>query len=201
MRTLAAILLFLNIPSYAHAVALYKVTTLKVAHVVGEIDNESAQAFLNEIDATAALPGEQLILVDSPGGSVSAGQAMIDAVEAQKAQGTKVACVVTGMAASMAFNLLTHCDTRIADTGAKLLFHKVALGQMPDIRLSAPNLRHVAELLDKFDAPYSKANMLALGMDESEYNFYADQENWWSAVMMKRLGYLNALGNYAEVVK
>ena len=63
--------------------------------------------------------------LDSPGGSVVAGLFMIHEMEKAKAQGVKFICVVDKMAASMAFQYLAHCDTRLAHRTSSMLWHPV----------------------------------------------------------------------------
>lgn len=67
------------------------------------------------------------ILLNSPGGSVTAGTSMIDAVKIAKHRGAEVVCFSGVLAASMAFNIMAHCDRRYAFENTKLLFHPVSL--------------------------------------------------------------------------
>lgn len=197
MKTTLLAILLLFTPSLSRAEEI--TATPKVAHAYGVIDDQSAAAFLKEMQETAAIDGERVIMIDSPGGSVTAGIDMIDAVEQEKATGVHVTCIVRHVAASMAFNLLTHCDTRIADQGAMLLFHKIEIGgRIPGIRMTAQNLRKIADELDDLDLRFSIPNAAALGFTPSQYNFYADHETIWDASVLKRLGYLDAIGNYNE---
>lgn len=177
----------------------YQIDTQKVAHVIGFIDDMSATVFLAEMQATESLEGDRLIFIDSPGGSVSSGNYMIAAIDREKASGVKVTCVVGKLAASMAFNLLTHCDVRIADTRSVLLFHKVEIGgRPPGVRMTAENLRKIAELLDEMDEPFRVANASALGMSLEEYDFYANHETYWNSKVLFRLGYLNDISRIYE---
>lgn len=67
------------------------------------------------------------ILINSPGGSVFAGFIFINAMEVVRARGTKIRCLVTSMAASMAFQILAHCTDRYALPKALLLWHPVRI--------------------------------------------------------------------------
>lgn len=65
------------------------------------------------------------IIISSPGGSVIAGSILIDRMEQLKNEGVIFRCVVRDIAASMAFQILLHCDERYAAPKAFLLFHPV----------------------------------------------------------------------------
>lgn len=197
MRTTLLSILLVLVPATGLCQDEFK--TAKIAHVYGVIDDESAVHFLDEIAATVGIPGDRVILIDSPGGSVSSGNAMIEALENEKATGVHVTCIVTHIAESMAFNLLTHCDTRIADIGALLLFHKIEIGgRIPGVRMTARNLRKIAEELDQIDDMFRIPNAKALGMSLEDYDFYADHETVWNASLLLRIGYLNAVGHYSQ---
>lgn len=67
------------------------------------------------------------IIISSPGGSVTEGMRFIDVMEEIKLRGTKINCVVIYGAASMAFQILAHCDTRIALATSMFLWHQPAV--------------------------------------------------------------------------
>ena len=73
------------------------------------------------------------IVVDSPGGSIEAGFLFINVLEAARATGTPIRCFVPNMAASMAFQILLHCDERYALRGSWLLWHgaRLYMGRVP----------------------------------------------------------------------
>lgn len=68
------------------------------------------------------------IAINSPGGSVTTGFLFVNTMEAVKAKGVKLRCFVNGIAASMAFQILTHCDERYALSRSFLLWHRVRTG-------------------------------------------------------------------------
>ena len=63
------------------------------------------------------------LIINSPGGDVAVGYIFIDYMAAVKAKGVKIQCFVPQFAASMAFQILLHCDERYALEHALLLFH------------------------------------------------------------------------------
>ena len=116
---IAIFLLFVN-SALAHAIHIaapsigLDVTTDKVSRVVGDVTPEMANQYLMQALATVNLPGPRVIVIDSLGGYVGAGEAIIEAIEAEKAVDVKVICIVKAEATSMAFNILTHCSVRLA---------------------------------------------------------------------------------------
>lgn len=65
------------------------------------------------------------IILSSPGGSVIVGSLWIDQMEQLKANGVTFRCFVRDIAASMAFQLLLHCNERYSAPHAFLLWHPV----------------------------------------------------------------------------
>jgi ATP-dependent protease ClpP protease subunit len=70
-------------------------------------------------------PSELNIILNSPGGSVNAGLQFVGKMHDLQGRGTKLNCIVTGLAASMAFHILTQCDTRTVMAESFLLWHRV----------------------------------------------------------------------------
>lgn len=68
-----------------------------------------------------------VMLIDSPGGGVFAGNGLIREMQAAKAGGVNFECYVDGMAASMAFQILAFCDDRYVMEHSLLLWHPVRI--------------------------------------------------------------------------
>jgi len=67
------------------------------------------------------------MIISSPGGEVIAGSFIIDYMEHLKLGGTKFRCVVRDVAASMAFQILLHCNERYATPHSFVLWHPVRI--------------------------------------------------------------------------
>lgn len=67
------------------------------------------------------------IIISSPGGSVIAGNLVVDRMSQLKNDGVKFRCFVRDLAASMAFQLLLFCDERYATPHSFLLWHPVRI--------------------------------------------------------------------------
>ena len=90
------------------------------------------------------------IILNSPGGSVGTGFQFINKMKALKGRGTKITCFVSGLAASMAFEVLVHCDKRIVLSESNLLWHRArtVFGQQP---MTGPDLVGIGEELKELD--------------------------------------------------
>lgn len=171
----------------------YSITTSKVAHVYGSIDRNSSATFEAEMLTTTGKPGDRIVLINSPGGEVREGAKMIKMIEVEKTMHTRVVCVVLHDASSMAFNLLTHCDIRLASARAHATVHKVAYQPMVTCengRCTARLLRQKAAELDKDDEPYRIANAKAMHLSLEDYDLFADQDHIWAAPVLYAKGYL-----------
>jgi ATP-dependent protease ClpP protease subunit len=194
---LMSLLLFPQL-SYAEKVVApgYEFSTDKVAHITGEINQEMLYKFSTEMLTTALIPGDRLIIINSPGGEVDTGNTMLRIIETERSLGVRTVCVVLGGASSMAFNILTHCDVRVALPRSHFLVHKVAAGIMYpyDGRLTAKYLRKAAREMDKIDEPFRRANAAAMGLSLKQYDYYADNETMWTDTKLLIMGYLNYIG-------
>jgi len=114
MRKLFALLLLFACTTPAHA---NQTNYLSLDTVVTD---ESVDPLIEALES----PGNVVIVIDSPGGSVPAGLALSKAIEQH--DGT-VACVVDGMAASMALYILQSCDVRLMTKRSTLMAHEISL--------------------------------------------------------------------------
>jgi ATP-dependent protease ClpP protease subunit len=67
------------------------------------------------------------LIINSPGGSVSEGWALLNRLDYARSKGVTVNCFVPEIAASMAFQILLHCDHRYALKRSGLLWHRVSV--------------------------------------------------------------------------
>lgn len=166
-------------------------TTNKVSNIIGVIDYSMLYRFYLEEQMTANLPGDRLIIISSPGGSMEIGNNMLSLIDQEKANGTRIICAVVGGASSMAFNILTHCDVRISSPDATFIVHPAEISELPGSeRHTAHNLRKVAKMLETYDAPFRFDNAKAMGLSLSKYDTYANAETEWQASKLLEIGYL-----------
>lgn len=115
----------------------------KTIVIDGEISGRSMgpiYSYVNGLLAQQSVPENLDIVISSPGGSVTAGFLFLDRLSALKQRGTKVNCYVAEVAASMAFQILTQCDTRTSLETSFLLWHRarVFVGGMFGTAMTGP---------------------------------------------------------------
>lgn len=192
--------LLLSTSAYALHIKTNKidVTTYKVTAIVGGIDSAMVVSYLMQSSANMKIAGDRIVLINSPGGSVVAGEQIGNAMDLERARGTKMICVVLGAAHSMAFNLLAHCDSRIASDDAVMVAHRIAMSE-PSDRMTAKNLREWADHLDSINIKYDTVNAKLLKLTPEEYSKKADQEYSWSAKELLNIGFLT--GGLIEIIE
>lgn len=84
---------------------------------------------LGERMLTLASKGEKEVqlIINSPGGQVTTGFMFISMMNAAQSKGLKVTCFVPALAASMAYQILLHCDERHSLNGTFLLWHRARI--------------------------------------------------------------------------
>lgn len=175
--------------------------TKKVSLLYGSINKMSRKIFELSALETTRYPGDRLILIDSTGGETAEGDEIVKLMEAERSHGTRIVCLVTGKAHSMAFNILTHCDVRLALEKARLCFHRIyyeAITATEFKNLTAKRLREIADDLDRGDQPYETANRTALKMSAQDYKMFADQDHIWRPGALIKRGYLHGLAKFVK---
>lgn len=169
----------------------YDMQTTQFVRIDGEINNKSAAKFLTDMTATFSGELTRVILIDSPGGIVDAGESMIRLIEMEKKTGIKVICVAVHDVSSMAFEILTSCSVRLSLAGTRFLVHKISA--FPDCkeRLTAKYLRRMADQLDKAEEGMRARNAAAMGLTLKDYDFYADREHIWLTEVLYARKYLH----------
>lgn len=95
----------------------------RTVYVAGSIDGSSLSVARKIERLSAASDKDINIFINSPGGVVIVGLQIIQAMDIARTRGVKIKCSVGVLAASMAFQLLPHCDERYAMRHSMLLFH------------------------------------------------------------------------------
>ena len=133
----------------------------------GPVTEESVSRAVHAALALPAPPG--VLLLDTPGGSVFAGQRMIDLVVQ-----LGLACLAV-RAHSMGFAILQHCAERWVTAGATLMQHGVSVRRVDgDVRRVAAYLRMVEAAQAELDA----AQAARLGVGAAWFR-NRTRDEWW----------------------
>lgn len=167
--------------------------------VLGEIGGNALEAS-HKLLQLGDSKEDVYLIINSPGGSINAGDILIDAMEAVKSRGIKIKCVTTIMTASMAYSIYMHCDERFATSNALLLYHPArvsgnfSLTDADALEIGADLKEINLELLDYLED--------VMGMDRAllEQTFY--REKLWKAhklVPKCRRGFITIVGDIQGV--
>jgi len=168
--------------------------TEKVSRISGPINELLLIEYITSLEATREMIGDRVIIINSQGGQVGVGLDIIKLMKAEQDKGVRQICVVEAEASSMAFNILTHCDVRLATASSIMTVHKVAAGGWdPNIRPTAKNLRTLANELERTDEQFRWANSEAMHISLAEYDEKADEETTWRAQKLYKMGYLQGI--------
>jgi ATP-dependent Clp protease protease subunit len=97
-------------------------TTVEIS---GPIDFQLVAPLVDKIVSQASAGTEITLIINSPGGEVNAGLFLINAMKLSQARGDKLRCITTGLAASMALQVFSQCDSRFALPNSFMLYHPV----------------------------------------------------------------------------
>lgn len=160
---------------------------LREIYIVGNIDGSTFQSTVIALRNLEASKGPITIILNTPGGDVSAGMGMYDAIRMCK---NKVTCICMGQCMSMGLLILSACDDRLSSQECQFMAHdaQVALNQAP---LSTIN-RYIA------DAQYSKQRYVTLLAEKShltvkEVEALCSIENFMSAEQAMGYGFLDGI--------
>jgi ATP-dependent protease ClpP protease subunit len=147
-----------------------------------------------ETAVNARVP-EVTVEIDSPGGSVGIGFALIDLFREARRTGVVVHCRVVpdGMAASMAAVFLESpaCSTRAMAPTSALMFHGVSVG---DVGGKEDDLRRLADILADVNKRVAIVVAPRLGMTAAAYlAWITDRDRWVSADEALAMGGVDAV--------
>lgn len=97
-------------------------TTLEIN---GPISFGSVLPLVANIIPQAKAGAEITLIINSPGGEVMSGMYLLNAMKLSQARGAKFRCITTGLAASMALQVFSQCDSRYALPNSFMLYHPV----------------------------------------------------------------------------
>ena len=169
-----------------------EVTQSRTIRIIGEITDDTAAYICSEIRYLSRNSKEPLTLIlNSPGGSISAGMAIYDTLNAS---GCEVTTVVEGMAASMAAFLATCAATkgrRFCQNNAEIMVHQTlggVQGTASDISIAADHINSTKKKMIKIFAN-------SVNLEESKIKALTDRDTWLSAEDALKMGFVDYIGD------
>lgn len=155
-----------------------------------DINALTVALFIAELDERSKAGEPIVVVIDSGGGSVQAGEQMARAIERSP---VSVACVVDGTAASMALYVLQSCNVRAMTVRSTLMGHNPAV--VLNQSLSERDTRELGRVLQVMAEGMARHICLRARIDYAEYLTYLaqNQELWMSANEARELGFVDLL--------
>lgn len=137
-----------------------------------------------------------LLVINSPGGSVSAGLAIFDTM---RAIGPDVATVSMGLAASMGQFLLSAGTPgkRFALPHSRVLMHQGSAGVQGtaiDVEIQAANLEHTKDVMNRLNAEFTGQTIERIAAD-------SDRDHWFTAGEAKDYGFVDQVVATLEEIR
>lgn len=180
-KVLAAFLLALSVTSQATAGNIDPARGLYIEGPISRGSMAPVKKALDELIADEKSSQPITIVLDSPGGEVISGMSFVSSMRSAKARGIQIDCYVTGLAASMAFLILTECDHRMYLDTSFLLWHGVRTGTNQPITALLAKQLHAD--LARFDE-LAMSMLAELDMSSSEIQHHFDVETLWSGMSL-----------------
>lgn len=167
MNILKFILLFLPL-------TLGKIIDLTFTNMIsirGPINSYSASKFIRE--TTDFESSDINIFINSPGGSISDGNIIIEQIKSLNSSGKTINCI-SDFAASMAFIITQACPNRYALSSSVLMQHQMSLGINGEINRINSYLNYIDNMKKSIDVMQSKR----IGLELEEFQEKVKDE-WW----------------------
>lgn len=155
----------------------YRFQECREIWLTGEINAETAQSMISQLNyLDGSGDGEITLYINSPGGCVSDGLAIIDAMKACRCE---IKTIATGMAASMAALILACGDHRMATPLTDIMIHQplgAVQGQVSDILLATQHFTKTREKLNRILADATGQTLEAIAaFSDRDYHMDAEQ--------------------------
>lgn len=150
----------------------------RTIHIVGEINDSSAAEFIIQLQYLKKKSNEKItIYINSPGGSVSSGLAIIDAIKRCKCP---VSTVCTGIAASMAALILScgNKGMRYVTPLSEVMIHQPlggVQGQASDVEVVADHIVKTKRKLNEILSSNTGKSIKKISSD-SDRDYYMSAE-------------------------
>ena len=157
-----------------------------------EIGPDTLKAISEQVKKAGARPIR--LKINSPGGLVTEGLAILAILKAHKAG---VSVEILGIAASMATVVATAGKpVRIAENGLFMIHNP-----WMETAGNAAHLRKTAAELDQFTRPMIEAYKSRTGLPDSEIRRMMDEETWMTPAEAKKLGFVDEIGAPSPAAK
>lgn len=152
----------------------------------GEVNNYSMATLTQQLLQIKDNGEPIYLMINSPGGSIIAGEQFISIMESMK---SPVNTVCTVLCASMAAHIHAHGVKRLALNRATLMYHDAAGGFEGELNKIISLVRYVKLKVDKLDSYIARRAQISL----QEFQGYTKTELWIDAEDATRWGFNDAI--------
>lgn len=158
----------------------------RIVFLVGPVDDHVANLIVAQMLFLEAEDEKKPIhfYINSPGGSVTAGMSIYDAMKFIKPE---VHTLCLGQAASMGAFLLSSGDYRLALPNSRIMIHQPlggAQGQASDMEIQVAEMKRIKQMLNEILAKNTKKTVKQIEKD-------TDRDNFMSAIEAKEYGLID----------
>jgi len=198
------IALLLTLPAYTSETTKYNakantpirtlekldITKAKVINLDTPIFPSSSDEVVNFLD-TNQKAGVVYILLNSPGGSIMDGLAIIEKMQAIRPY-TQTICVITGEGAfSMAAVISMYCNYTFMQKDAALMFHDASISMSGEVHQMKSRFAYLVSWLDGFHRDVA----VQIGMPTAQYTEAIKSELWFTAQQASAQNLVNGVVN------
>ncbi|MCQ2534308.1 MAG: ATP-dependent Clp protease proteolytic subunit [Clostridia bacterium] len=165
----------------------YELLEKRTIFIDGPINATMASRVIADIEWLSLIPAPIRVVINSPGGSVSDGFAIIDAMESSPCE---IITMATGIAASMAAVILAAGNKRYATPRTEIMIHQPfggASGQADDLMIVANHIIQIQHEVALFLAEKT-------GKSEEMILSAMSRDNWMNAAIAKEFNIIDFVG-------
>lgn len=135
------------------------------------VSDESASKLISDL---SKIKGDEVyIYLATPGGSITAGNHIIQHMNAMVADGKKVSCIAE-YAFSMGFVIFQACPTRYVMNQTIIMQHQASLGVQGPIKQAANRFK----LVEKLEKQSNEMQARRLGLTQQEFHDFYEHDGW-----------------------
>ena len=150
-------------------------------HIGGEITDHSVNVYIRAIQLMSSFNKEDItIYINSEGGSVYDGLALIDIIQFYKREGIKFHTIANGKCMSMALFILLAGTKRYATESTTFMSHPISsgtYGSLPNMEIDVEEIKRLQRLTDSYLKKVSK-----MKLKNKDYYFTTYEALQWKII-------------------
>lgn len=169
---------------------------IRIEGTIGGQVLRDAQKLLNLSDGSTKPVS---VLINSFGGEVLSGLQFVSAMNIAQTRGVKIHCYVSNVAMSMAFFILTHCDTRYALQYSLFLWHPAKAGLLGSF--TSRELRNISDDLAQLENPLILDMIKRTRIEEKKFRKHYEAETVWTTESLQDVapGFVRTLDDFGDL--